>query len=139
MSTGEIAGIFLFYIVIFLLGIFLWILPGIIASRRNHAYKNIIWILALVGIGNGITWLIAIIWALWPQEKSWVDPLIGNVTGTGTRNMGDTIGAVVAGVSQGGKDEITLRNELMQTKDLLDQGLINEEEYKRRREKILNL
>jgi len=126
-------------LLLFVLGVYLWILPGIIASRRNHAYKNIIWILAIVGIVNGITWFIAIIWALWPQEKSLLDPLIGNVTGTGTRNMGDTIGAAVAGVSQGSKDEITLRNELKQTKDLLDQGLITEEEYKKKREKILNL
>ena len=133
--TGDVFILFLICII----GIIVLLIPGIIATRRKHAYKNIIWILGIAGITNGLTWFVAMFWALWPQEKSLIDPLMGNVTGTGVRNAGDTIGTTIAGVSQGSNDEINLRDELNNVKELFDQGLINEEEYKRKREKILNL
>jgi hypothetical protein len=78
----------------------LCLLPYIIARRRGHAYRNIILVLCIFGF-TGIAWVIALIWALYPSEKSLVDPVIGNVTGTGVRNAGDTLGSVQYGRERG--------------------------------------
>ena len=134
-ETGS-AFLILFLII---LGIFIWLLPGYIASKRNHAYKNIIWVLAIIAVFNGVTWFVALFWAIWPQEKSLADPIIGNVTGTGTRNMGDTIGSVSTGISQGEVDELILRKELVRAKSLLEQNLITESEYDNKRKQLLNI
>ena len=78
----------------------LCLLPYIIARRRGHAYRNIILVLCIFGF-TGIAWVIALSWALYPSEKSLVDPVLGNVTGTGVRNAGDTLGSVQYGRERG--------------------------------------
>ena len=78
----------------------LCLLPYLIARRRGHAYQNIILVLCIFGIA-GITWVIALIWALYPSEQSLIDPVLGNPTGTGVRNVGDTLGAVAYGRERG--------------------------------------
>lgn len=136
ISIGLIIIAFIVFIAFI---IFICIIPGIIATRRNHAYKGIIWILGIIGIFNGITWVVAIVWALWPQEKSLIDPFLGNVTGTGVRNSGDTIGSAGAGITMGRDAEINLRNELAKFIKMRDDGLITEEEYQKKRQKLLGL
>lgn len=81
-----------------------YFLPTIIAFKRGHAYKNIILALNVFGF-TGFFWLGSFIWAVWPSEKSLVDPVFGNVTGTGKRNAGDTAGAVVYGGVRGAFEE----------------------------------
>jgi hypothetical protein len=78
----------------------LCLLPYLIARRRGHAYRNIILVLCIFGF-TGIAWVIALIWALYPSEKSLVDPVLGNATGTGVRNAGDTLGSVQYGRERG--------------------------------------
>lgn len=77
-----------------------YILPTIVAFTRGHAYKWIILILNVCGF-FGVTWVVAMIWALFPSEKSLIDPVVGNVTGTGERNVGDTLGSVHYGRERG--------------------------------------
>ena len=48
-----------------------------------------------------IPWLAAFIWAVWPSNKSLIDPIAGNVTGKGYRNSGDTIGSIKYGKERG--------------------------------------
>ena len=65
------------------------LLPAIIAFWRNHSYR---WVILALSIfcWTGIVWVIALAWAIWPSNKSLADPVIGNPTGTGLRNVGDT-------------------------------------------------
>lgn len=67
--------------------------PAIIAFKRDHAYKWIILALCFFS-ATGILWLVAMIWAVWPADKSLADPVLGNVTGKGNRNVGHTLGEV---------------------------------------------
>ena len=76
------------------------LLPYFIARSRGHAYRNIILVLCIFGI-FGVTWVIALIWAIYPSEKSLIDPVMGNPTGVGHRNVGDTLGAVAYGRERG--------------------------------------
>ena len=98
---STIMGLGFFAIV---LAIAISFIPAIIAFKRNHGYKWIILVLCFFA-PTGIVWLIAFVWAIWPADKSLIDPVVGNVTGTGTRNAGDTAGDVVAGVKRGQTDE----------------------------------
>ena len=56
-------------------------------------------------IAAGVPWLAAFIWAVWPTNKSLIDPIAGNVTGKGSRNSGDTIGSLEYGRERGYADE----------------------------------
>ena len=79
--------------------------PAIIAYTRKHEYKLIILGLNAIGFVGIFPWIIAFIWAAWPKEKSIIDPLVGNVTGTGRRNVGDTLGSTTYGLERGFTEE----------------------------------
>jgi hypothetical protein len=127
----------LILIAIYFIGIIFW-LPPLVASRRGHAYTNIIQILTIAALFTGITWFIALIWAAFPSEKSLIDPFVGNPTGTGRRNAGDTIGSAKSGVSRGAKFEKSTDKEIDKLIDMLSKGLISEDEFKRKKNEILN-
>ena len=63
-----------------------YFIPTFIALKRRHAYKWVILGINTLGCGR-IPWLIAFIWAVWPANKSLIDPA-GNVTGKGTEILG---------------------------------------------------
>jgi hypothetical protein len=79
--------------------------PAVIAFMRGHSYKWIILVLCVATFITGITWIVALVWAVWPSNKSLADPVLGNVTGTGQRNAGDTIGSVQHGIERGREQE----------------------------------
>lgn len=74
----------------------LLLMPGFIAFRRENPYK---WIIGIVGVTSpiflGASWLVAIIWAAWPSNRSLIDPIVDSPTGSG-KNTGDAIGNVVS-------------------------------------------
>jgi hypothetical protein len=76
--------------------------PAIIAFKREHHYKWIILVLCFFS-GFGLPWLIAMIWAVWPTDKTLIDPVVGNPTGKGKRNTGDTIGEASASAKRSRK------------------------------------
>lgn len=86
-------------------------LPFFIALVRGHQYKWIIFVLCFFGL-FGIPWLIALVWAIWPKQKSLADPILGNPIGTGARNVGDTLGAVRYGKERGYRDEMLGSNQV---------------------------
>jgi len=54
------------FFILFLIPLFL--MPIFIAFKRNHEYRWVIFALCLTGpLTAGITWIIAIIWALYPR------------------------------------------------------------------------
>lgn len=78
-----------------------YLVPSIIAYRRRHEYRHVILGINVVGGVFILGWLVAFVWAVWPSERSLADPLIGNVTGKGQRNVGDTVGSAAAGLQRG--------------------------------------
>ena len=119
-------------ICIYILFIVFW-LPAKIAKKRGHAYTNIIQILNLAGIFTIVTWFIAAAWALFPSEKSLIDPLVGNVTGLGRRNIGDSIGAVKHGMNRGIEAEKETDRQMDNLIDMRSKGLLSDEEFKQKK------
>lgn len=82
-----------------------YVTPSIVALYRDHGYK---WVIVGLNIIGGITvvgWIVAMIWAVWPNDRSLADPVLGNPTGKGSRNVGDTVGAVTFGTERGFEEE----------------------------------
>lgn len=103
-NEASVAIAIILFVIVMLVIAFV---PAIIAYRRKHEYRHIILVLCIFSF-TGILWLIAFISAVWPSEKSLADPVVGNVTGLGRRNMGDTAGAARYGQNRGYEDEAYL-------------------------------
>ena len=91
-----------------IIGLFLlaiYFVPTFIAFYRRHTYKWVILGINTFAIAAGVPWLAAFIWAVWPTNKSLIDPIAGNVTGKGHRNSGDTIGSLEYGRERGYSEE----------------------------------
>ena len=82
------------FLIIGLFFLVIYFIPTFIAIKRRHTYKWIILGINTFSIAGGVPWLAAFIWAVWPTNKSLIDPIAGNVTGKGIRNFGDTIGSL---------------------------------------------
>lgn len=123
-------------VVIILIG--LYFLPTVIAFRRDHAYKNIILVINLVFGLSGIGWAGSLIWAIFPAEKSLIDPVVGNVTGTGLRNSGDTLGEASYAKTRGFENESQKTKEIKEAAELLKTGSITEEEFKILKRRIID-
>lgn len=99
-SDGA-AALGLGLIILCLVGLAIYFVPTLIALIRGHSYTGVIFALNLCGGWTGLGWLAAMVWAVWPTEKALIDPVVGNVTGRGTRNAGDTLGAAAFGRERG--------------------------------------
>jgi hypothetical protein len=136
-SLGYGIGAPLFLILAITVFSIFWF-PADIAKRRGHAYTSIIQILTIAGLFSvGILWLAAAIWAIYPSEKSLIDPIAGNPTGLGRRNAGDTIGAAIKGSTRGMKFEKDTDKEIDSLIDMRAKGLISDEEFMRKKQEIL--
>ena len=127
----------LLYIILAVVVIALYFVPTIIAYRRDHGYKGIILAINLVLGASGIGYLIALVWAIWPQEKSILDPVLGNPTGLGVRNVGDTFGSKKAGEVRGEVQEKDMTAEIEKIAKLLKEGHLTREEYDSMKKKII--
>lgn len=65
---------------IFIATAVVYCIPSLIAFRRGHRYRWIIIVLNLVGVLGGVTWIIALVWAVWPVDSS-LNELLSNPTG----------------------------------------------------------
>jgi len=111
--------------------------PSIVAKKRGHAYTSLIQILNIAGLFTGITWFIAAAWAIFPSEKSLIDPIVGNVTGLGRRNAGDTIGSAKHGSGRGASFESDTDTQIDKLIDMHTKGLVSDEEFARKKIEIL--
>ena len=111
--------------------------PSIVAKRRGHAYTSLIQILNIAGLFTGITWFIAAAWAIFPSEKSLIDPIVGNVTGLGRRNAGDTVGSAKHGSQRGASFEADTDTQIDKLIDMHTKGLISDEEFARKKREII--
>jgi len=130
--TAVLVGILVVILVLAVLAA-----PGVIAIRRESPYKWIILILGFTApVFLGVSWLVAIIWALWPKNRSLIDPVAGNPAG-GERNVGDMAGEIAqrfTNSSGGGK----LEKRLAEIDSLHARGIISDEERKSLRDQATN-
>ena len=82
-----------------------YLLPFWVALYRKHSYKWVILALTIGGGWTGLLWVASLVWAVWPYDKSLADPLLGNVTGEGERNIGHTLGEVDYGREESYKNK----------------------------------
>jgi len=124
------------FALIIVLGIY--VTPGIIATRREHAYKGVIWAISLVGaFFYGLGWIVGLVWALWPADKTLVDPIVGNTTGIGSRNTGHVFGENEKSKFESSKSDV--RSKLAELDEMLHSGLVTKKEYDQLRQKVLGL
>jgi len=144
-GIGELFG----SIILVLLVLIAYFLPTVVAYYRKHGYVGVIFALNLFGGVTGVLWLVAFAWACFPQEKSIADPFLGNVTGTGVRNVGDTVGSAGYGVFRGFNSEkvdsndlesaagSSMTSELKEAAELHSKGVLSDEEFQALKARIL--
>jgi hypothetical protein len=125
----SIAGLILLYVIF-------WF-PSIVAKRRGHAYTSMIQVLNIATLFTFITWFIAAGWAIFPSEKSLIDPVVGNPTGLGRRNAGDTIGAAGQGLGRGYSFEEETDKQIQNLIEMRSMGLLSDEEFLKAKRKVL--
>lgn len=125
----AIVGLILLYVVF-------WF-PSIVAKRRGHAYTSIIQVLNIAAAFTGLTWFIAAAWAIFPSEKSLIDPVVGNPTGLGRRNAGDTIGAAEQGLGRGKAFEEETDKQIQNLIDMRAMGLLSDDEFLKAKRKVI--
>ena len=125
----SIAGLILLYVIF-------WF-PSIVAKRRGHAYTSMIQVLNIATLFTFITWFIAAGWAISPSEKSLIDPVVGNPTGLGRRNAGDTIGAAGQGLGRGKSFEEETDKQIQNLIEMRSMGLLSDEELLKAKRKVL--
>ena len=125
----SIAGLILLYVIF-------WF-PSIVAKRRGHAYTSMIQVLNIATLFTFITWFIAASWAIFPSEKSLIDPVVGNPTGLGRRNAGDTIGAAGQGLGRGKSFEEETDKQIQNLIEMRSMGLLSDEEFLKAKRKVL--
>ena len=90
LTSSAEDTIFATYSILILLFLAIYLLPTFIAFLRNHHYKWIIMICNLFGGWTGVLWIMIFVWSIWPKDKTLIDPIINNPTGTGRRTTGHT-------------------------------------------------
>ena len=125
----AIAGLILVYVIF-------WF-PSIVAKRRGHAYTSIIQVLNIATLFTGVTWFIAAGWAIFPSEKLLIDPVVGNPTGLGRRNAGDTLGAAEQGLGRGKAFEEETDKQIQNLIDMRSMGLLSDEEFLKAKRQVL--
>ncbi|QCI63240.1 superinfection immunity protein [Phreatobacter stygius] len=86
-------------LLVILVGIYF--IPTIVAFSREHDYRWVICALNIVGGWTFVLWGVALVWAVYPTNKTFADPLIGSATGLGIRNTGDVLGEADFGRQRG--------------------------------------
>ena len=109
----SIAGLILLYVIF-------WF-PSIVAKRRGHAYTSMIQVLNIATLFTFITWFIAAGWAIFPSEKSLIDPVVGNPTGLG----------------RGKSFEEETDKQIQNLIEMRSMGLLSDEEFLKAKRKVL--
>lgn len=122
----------------------IYFLPTIIAFCRNHHYRWIILgINAVFGL-TGVGFLVAFIWAVWPQQTAVFDVLVNDPTSNSPEagrkiygQMGGNVRAFMDAKNKPLSDENEF--ELRRLAQLRDEGLITTEDFEQKKKVILSL
>ncbi len=130
----------LVFVLIILAVAFLYALPTFIAFYRSHEYRWIIFAINVVVGATGLGWLVAFVWAIYPENKSLADPLLGNPTGLNSRNVGHTVGEVQAAADQSRDKQMgtaTALEALDRLATLAERGVITPDEFEKKKADLL--
>ena len=120
-----------------LIGLGLLLLPGIVAITKKHPFR---WIILILGVTSpiffGATWLVAIIWAFWPVDKTVLDPVISS--SDGKRNVGDAIAGVANNFKQGASKPPALESRLAEIERLFEGNVISKDERDQLRQQAIS-
>lgn len=128
------------FIVVGILLLLLYGLPTFIAFSRQHEFRWIIFAINLVLGASGVGWLVALVWAIYPKNKSLADPLLGNPTGLGSRNVGHTLGEVSASADQSRDQQLgsaSALDALDRLAALAEKGIITPDEFEKKKASLL--
>ena len=123
-----------------LLFICVYALPTIVAFQRQHEYRWIIFAINVALGGTGLGWLVAMVWAIYPGNKSLADPLLGNPTGLGARNVGHTLGEVGAHINPQRDQQLgasSALDSLDRLAALAEKGIITPDEFEKKKANLL--
>lgn len=145
-DTADSAGLFI--IILFILAIYF--IPTFIAFKREHEYRWVIFALNFAGGFTGILWVVALVWAVYPHNRSAIDPFVGPATGKGERNAGDVIGEAAFAKERGYVREQSKHPQqfplagleadlktLEHLHKLMEMGVLTKEEFDAKKQQIL--
>lgn len=144
-DNGYAAGLF----VAGLLILFIYMIPTAIAIMRGHGYVWVIFAVNLLIGWAGFTWIGLLVWAIWPSQKAFMDPVIDDATGTGYRTSPDVRGVaepMQQRAYQIGSTEVNAKAsaltssniaDLERLGELLSKGVITQEEFERQKLKAM--
>ena len=124
-----------------LLVILVYGLPSFIAFYRRHEFRWIIFAINIFFGPTGLGWLIALVWAIYPKNKSLADPVLGNPTGLGNRNSGNTLGEIRQNadkVYKGAQSSTSALDSLDRLAALAEKGVITSEEFAEKKARLLS-
>ena len=137
MGSGSSNSEIIPYVLIVGLALMIYFVPTYVAFKRKHGFKGIIFVINLTFGWTLIGWAGTLIWAIFPSEKSLIDPLVGNVTGTGVKNAGDSLGEAGLGMSRGYNSEKDKTKQLKEAAELFKNGDLSQKEYSALKRKII--
>ena len=89
------------FLIFVIFGGIIYFVPTIVAFVRDHEYRWVLLALNAIGGWTFVFWAATLIWAVFPRDKLFVDPLVGAAVGAKNRNVGDLTGEVEFGRERG--------------------------------------
>jgi hypothetical protein len=128
------SSVILMYVAAFIF----YIIPSIVAWKRQHYYKWVIIALNLFFGTTGIGWLVALVWAAWPSNTPFFSLLTRDaVTGKSNTENFKEIGHAASSASKG-TDQHTDKLELLERYGRLrNENVITEEELIAKKKELL--
>ena len=125
-------------ITLYIAAFIFYIIPSIVAWRRQHYYK---WVIIALNIFFGVTgigWLVALVWAAWPKDTPIFSLLTRDaVTGKANTESFKEIGHAASSVSKGTDQHTDNLDLLERYVRLRNEGVLSEEEFLKKKTELL--
>lgn len=123
---------------VFLLVLIFALIPGLVAVVRKHSYTWVIIAISVASIFAAliagpvalIVWVVAFVWAVWPERAGFVSPLIDSTSAA----VGHTLGGHRRDYDETSSPE----DLLLKMKRLKDEGIVSDEEYQKLRDTLVD-
>ena len=77
-------------IIVLIFAIIIYVLPGVIASSREHKNSTAIWVLNIVLGWSFLGWIAALVWSFTNHGVVKLEPQVFGVESAGSGSVGDT-------------------------------------------------
>ncbi|HCI5877807.1 TPA: superinfection immunity protein [Klebsiella pneumoniae] len=78
------------HIIVLIFAIIIYVLPGVIASSREHKNSTAIWVLNIVLGWSFLGWIAALVWSFTNPGVVKLEPQVFGVESAGSGSVGDT-------------------------------------------------